>query len=176
VGRRQVKQRVLLRLGRLDELLANGQVDSLIQSLGRFSEKLAVLGAHASFRRSSSSSMSSDSTRLATDYSWPECWHEKNGFRPWNPFSRHNDVSGDHRLRHPLFSGCRVRPLWFPVLRTRGLDCDPERLSLHVVRDDDALCVLQYDTLDQRNQVLRVIRGSQHRLAHLARCFDCPAL
>jgi transposase len=43
----KVKQRVLHRLGRLDELLANGQLDSLLQSLGRFSEKLAVLGAHA---------------------------------------------------------------------------------------------------------------------------------
>jgi transposase len=43
----KVKQRVLLRLGRLDELLASGRLDSLIQSLGRFSEKLAVLGAHA---------------------------------------------------------------------------------------------------------------------------------
>jgi transposase len=42
-----VKQRVLLRLGRLDELLASGQLDALIQSLGRFSEKLAILGAHA---------------------------------------------------------------------------------------------------------------------------------
>ena len=42
----KVKQRVLHRLGRLDQLLANGQLDSLIQSLGRFSEKLAVLGAH----------------------------------------------------------------------------------------------------------------------------------
>ena len=43
----KVKQHVVLRLGRLDELLASGQLDSLIQSLGRFSEKLAVLGAHA---------------------------------------------------------------------------------------------------------------------------------
>jgi transposase len=43
----KVRQRVLHRLGRLDELLANGQLDALIQSLGRFSEKLAVLGAHA---------------------------------------------------------------------------------------------------------------------------------
>ena len=43
----KVKQRVLLRLGRLDDLLASGRLDSLIQSLGRFSEKLAVLGAHA---------------------------------------------------------------------------------------------------------------------------------
>ena len=34
----KVKQHVLLRLGRLDELLASGQLDSLIQSLGRFSE------------------------------------------------------------------------------------------------------------------------------------------
>jgi transposase len=43
----KVKQRVLFRLGRLDELLASGQLDSLIQSLGRFSDKLAILGAHA---------------------------------------------------------------------------------------------------------------------------------
>jgi transposase len=43
----KVKQHVLLRLGRLDELLASGQLDSLIQSLGRFSEKLAVLDAQA---------------------------------------------------------------------------------------------------------------------------------
>ena len=42
----KVKQHVLLRLGRLDELLGSGRLDSLIQSLGRFSEKLAVLGAH----------------------------------------------------------------------------------------------------------------------------------
>jgi transposase len=43
----KVKQRVLHRLGRLDELRASGQLDVLIQSLSRFSEKLAVLGAHA---------------------------------------------------------------------------------------------------------------------------------
>ena len=43
----KVKQRVLFRLGRLDELLASGRLDSLVQSLARFSDKLAVLGAHA---------------------------------------------------------------------------------------------------------------------------------
>ena len=43
----KVKQRVLFRLGRLDELLATGKLDALVQSLGRFSEKLAILGAHA---------------------------------------------------------------------------------------------------------------------------------
>ena len=43
----KVIQRVLFRLGWLDQLLASGQLDPLIQSLGRFSEKLAVLGAHA---------------------------------------------------------------------------------------------------------------------------------
>jgi transposase len=37
---------ILFRLGRLDELLASGQLDSLVQSLGRFSEKLSILGAH----------------------------------------------------------------------------------------------------------------------------------
>ena len=39
-------QRVLHRLGRLDELQASGQLDSLLKSLGRFSEKLLVLDAH----------------------------------------------------------------------------------------------------------------------------------
>jgi hypothetical protein len=43
----KVKQRVLARLGRLDELLASGQLDALVQSLARFSEKLCLLGAHA---------------------------------------------------------------------------------------------------------------------------------
>ena len=43
----KIKQRVLLRLGRLDELLASGKLDALIQSLGKFSEKLTLLGAHA---------------------------------------------------------------------------------------------------------------------------------
>jgi transposase len=43
----KVKQRVLHRLGRLDELLVNGQLDALIRSLGRLSEKLAILDSHA---------------------------------------------------------------------------------------------------------------------------------
>jgi hypothetical protein len=42
----KVKQRVLHRLGRLDELVASGQLDTLLRSLGRFSEKLSILGAH----------------------------------------------------------------------------------------------------------------------------------
>jgi hypothetical protein len=40
-------QRVLHRLGRLDELRASGQLDAVLKSLGRFSEKLLVLDAHA---------------------------------------------------------------------------------------------------------------------------------
>ena len=43
----KVKQRVLARLGRLDELLASGQFDALVQSLARFSDKLCLLGAQA---------------------------------------------------------------------------------------------------------------------------------
>jgi hypothetical protein len=43
----KIKQRVLHRLGRLDELLASGQLDSLVHSLGRFSARRVVLGAHA---------------------------------------------------------------------------------------------------------------------------------
>jgi Transposase DDE domain len=42
----RIKQRVLHRLGRLDQLQSSGQLDSLLASLGRFSDKLAVLGAH----------------------------------------------------------------------------------------------------------------------------------
>ena len=37
----------LHRLGRLDQLLDSGQLDALLHSLGRFSEKYAVLGSHA---------------------------------------------------------------------------------------------------------------------------------
>ena len=40
-------QRVLYRLGRLDQLQASGQLDGVVKSLGRFSEKLLVLDAHA---------------------------------------------------------------------------------------------------------------------------------
>ena len=43
----RLQQRVLARLGRLDALRASGELDRLIASLGRFSEKLAVLGAYA---------------------------------------------------------------------------------------------------------------------------------
>lgn len=43
----RIKQRVLHRLGRLDELRASGELDRLLSSLGRLSEKYAVLGAHA---------------------------------------------------------------------------------------------------------------------------------
>lgn len=42
-----MKQRVLFRLGRLDQLRASGELDGLLLALGRFSEKYAVLGAHA---------------------------------------------------------------------------------------------------------------------------------
>jgi hypothetical protein len=40
-------QRVLHRFGRLDELRASGQLDTLVKSLGRFAEKIVVLDAHA---------------------------------------------------------------------------------------------------------------------------------
>lgn len=43
---RRVKQRVVTTLGRLDQLQAAGAIDSLLLSLGRFSEKVRVLEAH----------------------------------------------------------------------------------------------------------------------------------
>jgi hypothetical protein len=43
----KVQQRVLARPGHLDQLLASGQFDALLQSLARFSDKLCLLGLHA---------------------------------------------------------------------------------------------------------------------------------
>jgi hypothetical protein len=43
----RVRQRVVARLGRLDELVASGQLDRMLSSLGQYSEKYAVLGEHA---------------------------------------------------------------------------------------------------------------------------------
>lgn len=43
----QVRQQILATLGRLDALKETGQLDSLLRSGLRFSDKLAVLDAHA---------------------------------------------------------------------------------------------------------------------------------
>src|ERR1019366_7642662 len=66
----KVKQHVLLRLGRLVASLASGQLDSLIQSLGRFSEKLAVLGAHAR-----GDSITTRSARIGPALIFQRLWH-----------------------------------------------------------------------------------------------------
>ena len=42
----RVKQRTIQSLGRLDVLLATGKLDGVLASLGHFSEKLHVIGAH----------------------------------------------------------------------------------------------------------------------------------
>ena len=42
----RVKQRVIVTLGRLDQLQASGQLDSLLQSGARFAENLLVVSAH----------------------------------------------------------------------------------------------------------------------------------
>jgi transposase len=65
----KIKQRVLLRLGRLDQLLANGQIDSLIESLGRFSEKLSILGAHVR-----GESITTRSTRIGPALIFQRLW------------------------------------------------------------------------------------------------------
>jgi hypothetical protein len=44
---RKVKQRIITTLGRLDELQTSGQLDQLLRSGLRFSERLRVLDAHA---------------------------------------------------------------------------------------------------------------------------------
>ena len=42
----KVTQRVVQRFGRLDQLRESGQLDTIVAGLGRFSERLLVLGAH----------------------------------------------------------------------------------------------------------------------------------
>ena len=64
-----MKQRVLLRLGRLDELLVSGRLDALLQSLGRFSEKLSILGAH-----SRGESITTRSTRIGPPLIFQRLW------------------------------------------------------------------------------------------------------
>ncbi len=65
-------QRVLHRLGRLDELHASGQLDAVLKSLGRFSDKLLVLDAHAR-GASVTTKTSGVGPGLICDRLWREC-------------------------------------------------------------------------------------------------------
>jgi DDE family transposase len=65
-------QRVLYRLGRLDQLQAAGQLDGLVKSLGRFSEKLLVLDAHARGESVPTQTVTSGPA-LILDRVWREC-------------------------------------------------------------------------------------------------------
>ena len=65
-------QRVLHRLGRLDELQASGQIDALLRSLGRFAEKLVVLDAHAK-GLTTSTSTTCVGPALIFERLWREC-------------------------------------------------------------------------------------------------------
>ena len=67
----RIKQRVLHRLGRLDQLQASGQLDSLLASLGRFSDKLAVLGAH-----SRGDSVTTRTRGIGAALIFERLWHE----------------------------------------------------------------------------------------------------
>jgi len=44
---KKTRQRIIATLGRLDQLHAKGQVDTMIRSLGRFAERLQIQEAHA---------------------------------------------------------------------------------------------------------------------------------
>jgi hypothetical protein len=68
----RIKQRVLFRLGRLDQLQASGQLDSLLGSLGRFSDKLAILDAH-SRGNSVTTRTRSIGAALVFERLWAEC-------------------------------------------------------------------------------------------------------
>jgi hypothetical protein len=67
----RIKQRVRHRLGRLDQLQASGQLDSLLASLGRFSDKFAVLGAHGR-----GESLTTHTRRIGVGLIFERLWQE----------------------------------------------------------------------------------------------------
>jgi len=67
----RIRQRVLHRLGRLDQLLASGRLDGLLSSLGRFSQKYAVLGAHRN-----GDSMTVGTTRIGPPLIFERLWRQ----------------------------------------------------------------------------------------------------
>ena len=67
----KIHQRVLHRLGRLDDLLASGQLDALLHSLGRFSDKYAILGAHAN-----GESITTRTRIIGPALIWERLWRE----------------------------------------------------------------------------------------------------
>jgi len=67
----KVRQVELHRLGRLDVLQQTGQLDGVLASLGRFSEKLAVLGAHQR-----GESVSSRSRKIGPALIFERLWRE----------------------------------------------------------------------------------------------------
>jgi len=68
----RVVQRVRHRLGRLDQLQAAGQIDTLLNSLGRFSDKLLVLDAHTRGDSISTKTLTVGPA-LIIDRVWREC-------------------------------------------------------------------------------------------------------
>ena len=67
----KVRQHVLHRLGRLDELRASGQLDQLMLSMQRFSERLAVLG-----EAGRGAAMSTSAQRIGPPLIFERLWRE----------------------------------------------------------------------------------------------------
>ncbi|MCP5120214.1 MAG: IS1634 family transposase, partial [bacterium] len=67
----RIQQQVLHRLGRLDKLLESGRLDALLASLGRFSQKYAVLGAHLN-----GDSLSVSTTKIGPPLLFERLWRQ----------------------------------------------------------------------------------------------------
>jgi hypothetical protein len=88
----RLAQRVLHRLGRLDEVRASGQLDAVLKSLGRFSDKLLVLDAHARGESLTTKTVGVGPA-LIVERVWRRLWHPRSG-------SLRRD--GDHRRQEAL--------------------------------------------------------------------------
>ena len=126
----KVTQRVLQRFGRIDHLRESGQLDAIVAGLGRFSERLLVLGAHQR-----GESLQSEARRVGGPLVFERLW-ETSGIADVL-----REVAAD---RHFGFS--LERAVWLTVLHRllgRGSDraaerwkndyaiADVERLKLH---------------------------------------------
>lgn len=129
----KVKQHVLHRLGRLDHLRASGELDGLILSMQRFSEKLAVLGAldHCD-------AVSGSATRIGPPLVFERLWRQcgipevlgelLNGRRFEFPVERAVFLTVLHRLMTPAIGGSdRAAEKWREDYRIPGAD----DLALH---------------------------------------------
>jgi transposase len=126
----KVRQRILATLGRLDRLKSSGQLDSLLRSGLRFSDKIAVLDAHASGQI-----QPSQFSRIGPDLAFSRLWNQSGVASVLRELLAHRHFEFDVEraiyltVLHRLFSpgSDRAAEQWRENYRIPGA----EKLHLH---------------------------------------------